>query len=153
MRGWLRRGRSRRRLRLAVGNFHVLLSFLLCAAGIVLQLFGFLIFVDGAFARARQVEDLPQIDVTPDFHPAITGVQIPIERVPKTVSRSRIILFVKISFSDPKIRKRVVRLKVERLLVLSDCVGKLPLLRQSLATRNQRAYTQLRARLQNVVVW
>jgi len=36
---------------------------------------GLAVFVDGAFALARDVEDLAELDVTPDFGPARIAVR------------------------------------------------------------------------------
>src|SRR6185437_4931074 len=62
---------------------HILLGLWLCAARVVLQFLGLLIFVDGALARSGEVKNLSKINVAPDFDPFVTGIEIAIERVAK----------------------------------------------------------------------
>ena len=54
---------------LGIGLLEPALGFELRAAGIVVGLLGFAVFVDGALALAQQVENLSQINVAPNFGP------------------------------------------------------------------------------------
>src|SRR5580700_7374507 len=52
-----------------IGLLEIALGFELCAAGVVVGLFGFAIFIDGALALTQEIENFAEIDVAPDLGP------------------------------------------------------------------------------------
>ena len=67
---------------------------MLGAAGVVIGLLGFAVFVDGACALAEQVKDFAEIDVAPDFGPLLGGLRNGLQGVAEGVGGGLVILLV-----------------------------------------------------------
>src|SRR5262249_22347654 len=66
----------------------------LCATSVVVGLFGFAVFVDGALALTQQIENFAQINVAPDFGPLLRRLGHVLQDFAERVGGSLIVLLV-----------------------------------------------------------
>src|SRR5207245_1351585 len=121
---WVARARSRVFL---IGFGEILIGFGLRAAGVVIGFFGFAVFVDGALALPRKVEDLAEINVGPGLHPFITWVEVALGGFAEGVGGGLVVLLVEEGLAHAEVGERIVLLDVQRALVLLDSLVVSPL--------------------------
>src|SRR2546427_13191428 len=121
---WVARTRTRLLL-IRLGE--VLIRFGLRAAGVVIGFFGFAVFVDGALALPRKVEDLAEINVGLGLHPFITWVEVALGGFAEGVGGGLVVLLVEEGLAHAEVGERIVLLDVQRALVLLDSLVVTPL--------------------------
>src|SRR6266404_1747481 len=105
-----------------VGLLQELLGHLLGAAGVVIGLLGFAVFVYGACTLAEQVEYLAEVEVAPDFGPLLGSFGDGLQRIAEGVGGGLIIFLIEESFPHAEVGQRAIRLNREGALVLADGV-------------------------------
>src|SRR6185312_8231227 len=111
-----------------VGFFEERFGDFLGAAGVVVGLFCFAVFVDGAFALAEQIENFAEIDVAPNFGPFFGRLGDSLQRFAERVRGGLIIFLVEECFAHAEICERAIGLNRESALILCDGVVILALL-------------------------
>src|SRR6266481_93815 len=124
----------------------------LSAAGVVVGLFRFAVFVDGAFALAEQVKNLAKIDVAPDFGPLFGGFGNCLRGFAEGISGGRIVFLVEEGFTHTEIGEGPAGLNRERALILRDRVVKAALLGEILASSDSSMGTEGSASFENDVI-
>src|SRR5258708_2164991 len=112
----------------------ILARFLEGAEGIVIGLDGLTIFVNGALALARNVENLPKLDMAPDFGPPRITVTIDGRAV--GVRRRLIIPLEEEDLGDAIVSQGTVLVEIEGLVELGERCREVALLLQRLAAKN-----------------
>src|SRR6266446_6771541 len=105
-----------------VGLLQKLFGDLLGAAGVVIGLLGFAVFVDGAGTLAEEVKDFAEIDVAPDFGPLLGSLWNGLQGVAEGVGGGLVILLVEEGFAHAEIGERAIGLNAQGALVLTDSV-------------------------------
>src|SRR6266849_9192114 len=107
-----------------VGLFQETFGGPLRAAGVVVGLFGFGVFVDGALALAEHVKNFSEIDVAPDFSPFFRGLGHGLQGFAEGVGGGLIVLLVEEGLAHAEIGERAAWLNGKRSLILGDGVVK-----------------------------
>src|SRR5207302_3374060 len=103
---------------LGVSLFQESFRDLLRAAGVVVGLFRFAVFVDRPFALAQHVKNLSEVDVAPDFRPFFRRLGNGLQRFAERIRCRLIVFLVEERLAHAKIRQRAVRLNRKGPLVL-----------------------------------
>src|SRR5712664_2221222 len=134
------------------GLFQETFGDLLGAARVVVGLFRFAVFVDGAFALAEHVKNLSEVDMAPDFRPFFGWLRNGLQRFAERVRCRLIVFLVEEGLAHAEIGQRPVRLNRKGPLVLRHRIVKAALFGEIFAPRNGRAGTQRSAPFQNDIV-
>src|SRR5258708_29825417 len=100
------------------GLLEILTRFFEGAEGIVVGLDGLPIFVNGAFALAGNVENLPKLDMAPDFGPP--RITVPVDRRAVGVRRRLIIPLEEEDLGDAIVSQGTVLVEIEGLVELGE---------------------------------
>src|SRR6185437_8910486 len=85
-------------------------DFVLCALRVIAGALGLRVFVNGALALSADVEDLPKIDVGPDFQPL--RLDIAVQHLTKLVRGRLIVVLQEENLRHAVVRHRAVLLRV-----------------------------------------
>src|SRR5206468_11116533 len=88
------RGGDRGAAAFGVGFFQIAFGRCLRAAGVVVSLLGFAVFVDDALALAQQIKNFSEIDVAPDFRALVRGLGNGLQGVAEGVGGGLIVFLV-----------------------------------------------------------
>ena len=100
---------------LLVGLLQIATGFVERAPGVVIGLNGLTIFARRTFTLSGKIENLSQLDVTPDLCPA--RLAIPVQAVAIRVRRSLVIVLQEKHLGDAIVGQRTVVIGVKRLLI------------------------------------
>src|SRR5215472_5489233 len=139
-----------RRIVWVVGLLDVACGLRLCARGVILRALGQAVFVYRALALAQDVVNLSDVDVAPYLNPL--RVEIAAERRAERVCRRLIILLVEVGLAGPEMRQRIRGLDIECVLIFLNGLVVPPERGQRLSTRDGRADSKFRARLQEIII-
>ena len=118
-------------LLLLEGLLQILPRFIQRALCVVVGLQRLPVFVGGALALSRDVENLAQLDVAPDLGPA--RLAIAVQAVAVGVGRGLEVTLQEENLGDAIVGQRTVLVDFERLVELEQRAGKVSLLGQALA--------------------
>src|SRR5262249_12091505 len=113
---------------------------------------GFAVFVDGAFALAKQIENLAEIDVAPDFGPLLRRLRNGLKRFAEGVGCRLVVLLVEESFTHTEVRERTIRLDDQSAAVLYGGIVVAAALGKVLTACDGSPRAQRRTSLENVIV-
>src|ERR1700730_15537100 len=133
-----------------VGLLHIFPGFLKSSEGVVIGLKRLTIFIDGAFSLARDVENLTQLDATPDFRPA--RLAIAIDALAISIGRGLIIPLEEEDFRDAIVGERTILVEIERLVEFHERPRQVSLLLHRLPAQNGGAQLHVAGVGQHMVV-
>src|SRR2546428_8549673 len=121
-------------LLLLEGFLQIFPSFILRTLRIVVGLQSLAVLVGRALPLSGDVEDLAQLDVTPDFGPA--RITVAIQGFAVSVGRGLIVVLQKEHLGHAIVGERTVLVDLQRLVELAQCSGQVALLHQRLSSQD-----------------